>query len=326
MKSKTAQHTTCLIATVRNEGPWLLEWIAHNRAVGFDNIVVASNDCDDGTDKMLDRLMELGHLRHFRNYPPYRPHKIQMAAYERARRFPEVANAEWVLMLDADEFLNLHIGAGTLPEFLATLPEDCDAVAFCWRVFGDSGLSGWIDTTICETLTQASSSELNDNSVKVMTRKHHEFPAIGAHTPLFFPETPDAAIFPVTVYSSDLQKLPADRISSNKRHLHNILQERQGWSAAQINHYILKTWEIYQTKKSRGSPTTKPELVNATRYSREFFDSRNRNECTDTTISRTAGARHTFLEAFMKDEVLAELHNHSVECKLAQLDLLRETR
>lgn len=35
------------ILCVRNEGAFLLEWLADHRAVGFDHFVVFSNDCQD---------------------------------------------------------------------------------------------------------------------------------------------------------------------------------------------------------------------------------------------------------------------------------------
>ena len=35
--------TTSLVATVKNEGPYLLEWFAHHNSIGFDNIVIFQN-------------------------------------------------------------------------------------------------------------------------------------------------------------------------------------------------------------------------------------------------------------------------------------------
>ena len=48
------------ILCVRNEAAFLMEWLAHHRAVGFTDFLVFSNDCQDGTDAMLDRLAEMG--------------------------------------------------------------------------------------------------------------------------------------------------------------------------------------------------------------------------------------------------------------------------
>mgnify|MGYP002652033994 CR=1 FL=1 len=45
-----------LVTSMRDEGPYALEFVAHHRAVGFDRIFIASNDCRDGTDLLLDAL------------------------------------------------------------------------------------------------------------------------------------------------------------------------------------------------------------------------------------------------------------------------------
>lgn len=36
---------TLAILTQRNEGAFLLEWLAHHRAIGFTDFLVFSNDC-----------------------------------------------------------------------------------------------------------------------------------------------------------------------------------------------------------------------------------------------------------------------------------------
>ena len=35
--------TTSLVATVKNEGPYLWDWVAHHNSIGFDNIVIFQN-------------------------------------------------------------------------------------------------------------------------------------------------------------------------------------------------------------------------------------------------------------------------------------------
>lgn len=52
------------VTCVKNEGPFLLEWIAFHQCIGVTDFLFYSNDCDDGTDTLLDALAELGHLRH----------------------------------------------------------------------------------------------------------------------------------------------------------------------------------------------------------------------------------------------------------------------
>ena len=58
----------CLIATcMKDEGPFILEWLAWHKSIGIKNFVVFTNDCTDGTVEILDRLDALGELRHLAN-------------------------------------------------------------------------------------------------------------------------------------------------------------------------------------------------------------------------------------------------------------------
>ena len=58
-----------LVATcMKDEGPFILEWLAWHRAVGVTDVVVFSNDCTDGTDRLLDRLHAMGELVHLPNH------------------------------------------------------------------------------------------------------------------------------------------------------------------------------------------------------------------------------------------------------------------
>ena len=92
------------ILCVRNEGAFLLEWLAHHRAVGFTDVLVLSNDCQDGSDRMLDRLVEMGLLAHERNLPPYDKAGIQFSGLKRAADHPLLRQADWILPLDIDDY------------------------------------------------------------------------------------------------------------------------------------------------------------------------------------------------------------------------------
>lgn len=45
-----------LISTVKNEGPNILEWVAHHLCIGFTHIQIYQNDSEDGTQKTLRTL------------------------------------------------------------------------------------------------------------------------------------------------------------------------------------------------------------------------------------------------------------------------------
>lgn len=151
--------TTTLIATARNEGPFLLEWVAYHRAIGFDHIVVLSDPSEDGTEALLDRLASTGGITHI-------PHHAQTGtgatsfthrAYAHAQTLPQVQHADWVLALDIDEYLNIHVGAGRLDDLFAAVDKcgDCDVLALGWRIFGNAGQAGYINRLLLPRLTRA---------------------------------------------------------------------------------------------------------------------------------------------------------------------------
>ena len=52
---------------MRNEAVFVLEWVAYHLSIGFDRIFIVTNNCQDGTDLMADRLAELEPVIHIRN-------------------------------------------------------------------------------------------------------------------------------------------------------------------------------------------------------------------------------------------------------------------
>ncbi len=55
-----ADPTLLTFTVMKNEGPFILEWVAWQRLMGVDHILVFTNDCDDGTDAILDELDRMG--------------------------------------------------------------------------------------------------------------------------------------------------------------------------------------------------------------------------------------------------------------------------
>ena len=102
--------TLTAILCVRNEAAFLLDWLAWHRSVGVDDFVVVSNQCADGTDLMLDRLQAMGWVTHIRNAAPYGKGGIQFSGLKLAKKAEAVRRAEWLLVLDIDEYVCVHVG------------------------------------------------------------------------------------------------------------------------------------------------------------------------------------------------------------------------
>ncbi|MDI4640429.1 glycosyltransferase family 2 protein [Rhodoblastus acidophilus] len=137
----------CLIATVRNEGPYLLEWLAWHRCLGIEDVFVYSNDNTDNSDSLLAALAHAGLITWLENSehgatPP------QFKAYGHALSvLPQILNYRWAAIIDADEFIMLDFDAyKSLGAYLAWQEEVApDAIALNWNFFGANGQQTWAD-------------------------------------------------------------------------------------------------------------------------------------------------------------------------------------
>ncbi len=93
------------VTPMKNEGPFVLEWVAHNRAIGVDQIVVMTNDCTDGTDALFQRLDERGIVTHIDNNSG-RQASPQKRAYKKFLKMEIARPQDWVIVIDADELIN----------------------------------------------------------------------------------------------------------------------------------------------------------------------------------------------------------------------------
>ncbi len=131
----------CVIASARNEGPYLIEWIAHHRAIGFEHIFLYSNNNDDGSDELLSALASNGVITWFDNVvgDGIRP---QHKAFGHALGIlPHTLDYEWALILDIDEFWMCDTGRfPTVSDYIAWQDtENVQAITFNWCMFGTYG-------------------------------------------------------------------------------------------------------------------------------------------------------------------------------------------
>ena len=131
-----------IITCMKNEAPFILEWVAYHRSIGFTDFLVFTNDCDDGTVEMLDTLQGHGILTRMDN--PYLEmpgdHNPQKGALRFAEDLDIVRDADWVMVSDVDEFVNIHVGDGTLDNLFQATGE-IDVISMQWRLFGNGDVT-----------------------------------------------------------------------------------------------------------------------------------------------------------------------------------------
>ncbi|NDD35545.1 MAG: glycosyltransferase family 2 protein [Flavobacteriia bacterium] len=99
-----------VVTAMNNEGPYILEWVAHHLAIGFGHFIVVTNDCEDGTDEILLALQQRGLVTHVINPRVLSEDlgKWQVAALKIAQYYPAYRKADWILHADVDEFVRLR--------------------------------------------------------------------------------------------------------------------------------------------------------------------------------------------------------------------------
>jgi len=147
---------TLLVTTVKDEGPNILEWVAHHRAIGFDRIQIYQNDSFDGTERSLRTLAAIGAIEYFPNPSPRR--QWQNKAYRRASHSPAYSEADWCMALDGDEFLFVKCGGGTVGDLIAAC-EGFDEINVNWRNFGSAGRLDAADELVTCRFTQADAAD-----------------------------------------------------------------------------------------------------------------------------------------------------------------------
>lgn len=285
------------ILTVRNEGAFLLEWLAHHRAVGFTDFLVFSNDCQDGTDLILDRLAELGWLCHIRNNGPH-PEGPQWAALKAADKHPLRAAADWILCLDIDEFVNIHVGDNTLQALLAALP-DATAIPLTWRLFGNDGVVDHEGRPVTATFTRAAPPVLwwpwRALLFKTLFRNDGSYAKLGVHRPRSPAAGPGR---PARWFDGSGQELAGAFLTTR------VFSEpgQDHFRLAQMNHYALGSMHNYLLKCDRGRANR-----DASNFDMAYWVDRNFSDVEDRSVLRLADRSAPLLAALHADQVLAPL-------------------
>lgn len=77
---------------------------------------------------------------HHRKNDTWSGNSTQQAALNAALDEPVTQNAEWIIHIDVDEFINVRTRNGTLRDLFEAAP-DATNLAMTWRLFGHNGIT-----------------------------------------------------------------------------------------------------------------------------------------------------------------------------------------
>ncbi|MEI4488077.1 glycosyltransferase family 2 protein [Frigidibacter sp. MR17.14] len=277
---------TLVLASMMNEGAFIVEWVTWYRMLGFTDILIVTNDCTDRSPALLDALAAAGWVTHLPHVLP--PDAIPLRAkLRRAARHPLVTGADWIFVCDCDEFLVIHEGEGRITDLL---PADAPflGMAVNWRVFGTSGRAQHESGLVHRQFTRCAwRSHPASAWVKSIFRRPELFAALDAHGPQGYKG--DALPSERFWVNSDGAGLP--NFTKGGPYQRHTAEGMQAFARAQLNHYMIRSDENFALKRGTLSPAALKD-----RYTDKFYARYNRNEGEDLSALRHA-ARFDALHA-----------------------------
>lgn len=247
-------------AILKNEAPYVVEWVAYHRVLGVDRFFIADNGSDDGTTQLLTALNAIGIVDPF-SFPGTVGRPPQLSAYAQimARHRDD---ADWIAFIDADEFILPTDGARSIRPFFSALGSSVGAVVLNWATYGSSFRKEPSEGLVIERFTRRARRANSTNLHYKTIVRTDAFRGVGSNPHLFRIRdgswTIQADGFEVADHP---QKGPG-------------LSERLVWAPLRINHYVVKSRAEFDCKKA---PRGRATMTNVFRDDR-FFRGHDRNE------------------------------------------------
>ena len=280
---------TCL----KDDGPYLVEWLAHHLAAGFDRMLVLTHDCNDGSDALMQALAQDDRIVHL-PFTPGRGASVQWQALALAGRHQDYRAADWALFFDVDEFVCLD-GPADVPALLGGVAGD--AVALPWRLFGSGGQARRGDGLTPERFARAAPAGLHFPLAHLFKTLHRPsaFQKPGVHRPRARRgeapvwHGPDGAPLP-----------PGFAAAPGAISLYGVAA---GAPLARLNHYSLRSTEEFVLKRARGLPNHMDRDIGMT-----YWVERNWNDVEDRGIEAMLPATRARLARLMALPGVADAH------------------
>ena len=298
--SKDGRTDNLIITIVKDQAPFLLEWIAYHRAIGFSHFLIFSHACSDGTDEMLNQLESLGIITHVAL--DMEEETEPRTALDEVMKHPTVFEADWIVHIEVDEFVNIRAGNGTFACLLEHLPKNVTNIAMTWRIFGSSGIAHFEDQPTIAQFDKCAPAYLpkphNAWGFKTATCNIGAYQSLSAHRPGNLLKEFAKEVVWVNGSGDDITK---DRAKSGWRSDVKTV----GYNLVQINRYALRSMEDFllvqqETAKSENKP------------GRDTWIGFDWNNCRDITIQRNLPRMQAELAQLKSDVTLAKVHETAV--------------
>jgi hypothetical protein len=152
----------CLFTNARDE-KHIREWAAHHLLIGFSKIIIFDHKSTTPLKevfKNFDKRVKIINVSHIEG-------AIKMVLMTKAAKIARLLKMDWMIYLDADEFIILNENFIGIKHLLSVY-NHADSLGINWLMFGSNNLEKDPDGLILENYTKSDSS-LNEH-LKSFTR------------------------------------------------------------------------------------------------------------------------------------------------------------
>jgi hypothetical protein len=243
-----------VVAIVKNEAPYIVEWIEYHKIIGVEKFYIYDNDSTDGLPEILRKYIESGEVvYHIWHELQIHQMKVYNTAIKKHRN-----ESRWMAFIDIDEFI-VPVKKETLPDVMINITNNLRqklpaGIAISWLQFGYSGHYSKPSGFVIENYTR------RDSEIHVLVKS-----IVNPRTVLLFTNPH------VATHLFGLWTINEKGIKLKKP----IIQEKSDRSVNEIriNHYFTKSYEEYLQKceRNRAGFNRAINTYNLPEFDSEFY-------------------------------------------------------
>ena len=253
-KKENFKYKVIVVSIMKNEAPYIKEWINYYLSIGVDHFYIYNNDSSDSTEEILNSFSRVTCI----NYPG----KLrQLDAYNDAlNRFKNIA--QYITIVDADEFVfcpnkfkfNLY---QFVDKYLSH--KEVAGLGIHWLIFGSSNFVTPPEGLVTENYVFRSRTDFYKNKhVKTIINPRKILGYTNSHLPIPLPGYKIIHENYQVIDSPASDNVPVEKI--------------------RINHYFTKSKEEFMKKRDRGLAD------NTGKRSMEEFKIHDKNDVFDNSM------------------------------------------
>jgi hypothetical protein len=287
-EKETFPYYLSLCAIIKNEGPYLQEWIEYHKMLGVEQFYLYDNESADNTQEVLEPYIDEGTVK----YKFWPGHPVMIEALNDCLKTRK-NESFWIGFVDPDEFI-VPVKHNSIPEILKEY-EEYGGLGINWIVYGSSGHEKKPEGLTIENYTYRSNKNFSINCfVKTITNPRTSakvFPHNSVYLLKNFPVAIkillDMEANPklnklrfINKILNKIKDISYYAVTENKKKLSSGYSEYNSVDIIRINHYFTRSKEEFIKKSLKGRPDVDKNDSNWLR-SMYFFESHDRNEVYD---------------------------------------------